>query len=106
MSEIVGSETGEVGPYWYDNPEAKENGEFDCAERLKDGSWRIYEAKYLKDPMTFATRNDELSKIRKIAGISVSSVAFVSSSGFAFPTADLAEIYITGEDLYRKAQTR
>ncbi len=100
LSMAAGAEVKAIGSYWYDDPSNRANGEFDIAEQLADSTYRIYEAKHLKNPMTEKLRDEELQKIRNIVGLNVSSAGFISSSGFAFPTDGRSEIYITGEDLY------
>ena len=84
-----------VGTYWYDNPKTKTNGEFDVAIETIDG-FDIYEVKFLSSPMTDDLIKEETRKIRSINGINVSSIGFVSSSGFEHP----AENCISGEDIF------
>ena len=85
-----------IGTYWYDDVRAKINGEFDVALETLDG-YEIYEVKYLTSPMKEDLVKEEITKIMGIEGIKISSIGFVSSSGFEQP----GEKRITGEELYR-----
>ena len=84
-----------VGTYWYDNLKTKTNGEFDVAIETIDG-FDIYEVKFLSSPMIDDLIKEETRKIRSINGINVSSIGFVSSSGFEHPV----ENCISGEDIF------
>ncbi len=95
----------DIGTYWYDDPKTKTNGEFDCAVQYTDSSYGILEAKYLSHPMTESLRDEEMEKMRKIKGLNISRLGFISSSGFAFSTASSPEAYITGEMMYAERTT-
>ena len=84
-----------IGTYWYDDKNTKSNGEFDVAIETLDG-YEIYEAKFLSHPMKEALIKEETSKIRKIAGLQISAIGFISSSGFESPGGKR----ISGEELY------
>lgn len=72
----------DIGTYWYDDKVNHTNGEFDCALKHIDGSYRIYEVKYFKRPMSQQEVDDEAQKIHGIKDFSVGSIGFVSSAGF------------------------
>ncbi len=93
-----GLEIEDIGSYWHDDPKTKKNGEFDCAIK-KNGKYGLYEAKYLKSPMTEELYLTEKNKIKNAIGINIDFFGFVSSSGFDFATANTEE-FITGEMLY------
>ena len=42
----------DFGSYWYDDPETKTNGEFDCVIRRTGDLYGFYECKYFDSPMT------------------------------------------------------
>ena len=84
-----------IGTYWYDDKNTKSNGEFDVAIETLDG-YEIYEAKFLSHPMKEALIKEETSKIRKIAGLQISAIGFISSSGFERPGGKR----ISGQELY------
>ena len=88
----------DFGSYWYDDPAAKSNGEFDCV-LSREGSLDFYECKYFDRPMTLTECEDEERQARAIPGASVGTVGFICSGGFDFKS----EAYelVTGDDLYR-----
>ena len=90
-------DTEEVGTYWYDLPEERRNGEFDCVLKQRDG-FAVAECKFLSSPMQEELAEKEAEKIRSIPGMKVNGIAFVSATGFDFSS----ERYqlISGEDLY------
>ncbi|MFA6776144.1 MAG: ATP-binding protein [Sphaerochaetaceae bacterium] len=75
----------DIGTYWYDDRTTKRNGEFDCVMKSKDGDYRVYEAKYYKNPMRSAEVEEEARKIRAIMELRVGRIGFVSSSGYERP---------------------
>lgn len=88
----------DFGSYWYDDPIAKSNGEFDCV-LSREGSLDFYECKYFDRPMTLTECEDEERQVRAIPGASVGAIGFICSGGFDFKS----EAYelVTGDDLYR-----
>ena len=84
-----------IGTYWYDDAKTKTNGEFDVALETLEG-YEIYEVKYLTSTMKEELVKEEMDKIMRIEGIKISSIGFVSSSGFEIP----GEKRISGEELY------
>ena len=86
-----------IGSYYYDDPAAKRNGEFDVALDF-GGAYTICEAKYLKKPMEMDDIHREVAQIRAIKGIEVSQIGFISASGFA--QREDGYLYYTGDDLY------
>ncbi len=89
----------DIGKYWYDDRKTKTNGEFDCALSFSDGSYVIYEAKFLSAPLGIGAMEEEAGKIKRIPDLNIRSIGFVSSSGFE---STAAYECITGEDLYSK----
>ena len=86
-----------IGSYYYDNPKERTNGEFDVALDYGDAV-AIYEAKYLKQPMTPDEIHHEVSQIDKIPSLTVSRIGFISVNGFAEKEEGYS--YLTGEDLF------
>ena len=84
-----------IGSYWYDDKAAKRSGEFDVALETLRG-YEIYEVKFLSSPMKEDLIMEEAEKIRRIAGLQISSFGFISSSGFEEP----GPMRISGEDLF------
>ncbi|MCD8200472.1 MAG: AAA family ATPase [Clostridia bacterium] len=91
-----------VGTFYFDDPVTKENGEYDVAvkkEPYKDMyCYDIYEVKYLSGAMSEKKVRKETEDVRKIKGLTIQNVGFVSINGFE---EDCEGILITGEDLYR-----
>lgn len=86
-----------IGSYWYDNKEAKKNGEFDIALETIKG-YEIYEAKYYEKPVSLDVAKEELAKALKIEGISIKDFGIVSASGFK--SAQYPVKTISGKELY------
>ena len=86
-----------IGTYYYDDQHNKTNGEFDVALDIKDG-YAIYEAKYLKTPLTKQQILEEVKQIKQIEEINVLKIGFISISGFKEPVSGYE--LINGEDLY------
>ena len=89
----------ETGTYWYDLPEEKKNGEFDCVIRMQDG-YAVIECKHLKNPMPLAIAVEEEKKIRKIKDLDIKTTGFACSSGFAFNENKNGWMLVEGKDLY------
>ena len=95
MEKGLRSDIISVGTYWYDDKAAKRSGEFDVALETLRG-YEIYEVKFLSSPMKEDLIMEEAEKIRRIAGLQISSFGFISSSGFEEP----GPMRISGEDLF------
>lgn len=87
----------DIGSYWYDDPDEKKNGEFDCVLKRKN-SYDFYECKFYKEPMTISECRAEESQVRMIRGLRCGVIGFICSSGFAFQ--DSAFDLISGQKLY------
>ncbi|MFA6734124.1 MAG: DUF234 domain-containing protein [Sphaerochaetaceae bacterium] len=90
----------DIGTYWYDDKERRENGEFDCVLKTKEGSYVVYEVKYLKDPMSETAVTEAAMKIQQIPGFRPVRIGFISGSGFEKRDPHYAEI--DGEMRYRR----
>ena len=89
----------DFGSYWFDDPQSKTNGEFDCVIKRTGELYDFYECKYYTRPMTMKECVQEKRQLQNIRGITVSKIGFVCSSGFDFnETQDF--ILIDGESLY------
>lgn len=86
-----------IGTYYYDNPSARTNGEFDVALDY-GGSYTILEAKYFKNPIEMDDIHREAGQIRAITEIDVSQIGFISVNGFA--QKEEGYLYYIGDDLY------
>ncbi|MBQ6594679.1 MAG: AAA family ATPase [Clostridia bacterium] len=86
-----------IGSFYYDDPAARSNGEFDVALDF-GGTYTICEAKYFKKPMELDDIHREVGQIRGIKGLEVSRIGFISASGFA--QKEDGWLYYTGDDLY------
>ena len=89
----------DFGSYWYDDPETKTKGEFDCVIRHGGEKYDFYECKYFDRPMTLEECEEEKARLERIRGIDVSGIGFVCTGGFAFDD-DKGFILIDGEKLY------
>ena len=85
-----------IGTYWYDDRASHTNGKFECVLHLSDGSYQVYEVKYLKTPINEDLYVKEKAKMMAVKDIAISSYGFVSSSGFS----DKPDAFIAGKDLY------
>lgn len=89
----------DFGSYWYDDPAARTNGEFDCVLKRTGEIYDFYECKYFDRPMTLEECNLEKEQLLNIKGVDVSGIGFVCTGGFDFE--NKAEfLLIDGEDLY------
>ena len=89
----------DFGGYWYDDPETKTNGEFDCVIKRTGEHFDFYECKYFDRPMTEAECRQEKRQLENIKGISVSNIGFVCTGGFDFDSTD-EFILVDGNGLY------
>lgn len=88
-----------IGSYWYDDRKARRNGKFDVALQLVDGSYEIYECKFLKKAATRQLIEDEMSKLGGIPLVGVRHFGMVSSAGFEGEALDDVSL-LSGDDLY------
>lgn len=86
-----------IGTLYYDDSATKTNGEFDVAIQKQTG-FDVYEVKYQKKPLSVKDMELEEELLRKIPGLSVGTVGFISISGF--DAAPAKYDLITGEMLY------
>lgn len=86
-----------IGTYYYDDSETKTNGEFDVVLERKD-IYDIYEVKYYLSPLGTGEMKKEEAQIKKIKGLQVGRIGFVSVSGFEAAGSEFD--LINGEDLY------
>ena len=89
----------DFGSYWYDDPETKQNGEFDCVLKRSGDRYDFYECKYYDRPMTLEECDKEKDQLEKIQGIEVSGIGFVCSGGFSFDDENRFDL-IDGAKLY------
>ena len=93
----------DFGSYWYDDPETKTNGEFDCVLKRSGEKYDFYECKYFDRPMTLEECIQERSQLESIKGIQVSGIGFVCTGGFDFED-EKEFVLISGEMLYRSTE--
>ena len=87
----------DIGTYYYDNADKKENGEFDIALKKKDG-YEIFEAKYYINEMSEIEMLEEEKQINSIKEINIKKIGFITISGIE-KKIDRFD-YIDGEELY------
>lgn len=93
--ELVG--VRDFGSYWYDDPAARTNGEFDCVLD-RGGTFDFYECKRFDRPMTLAECEAEEAQVRAIPGANAGTVGFICTGGFDFSSP--AYRLVTGDNLY------
>ena len=86
-----------IGTYYYDDPRNHRNGEFDIALEFGD-QYRIFEAKYYKNPMPLSEVLLEAAQVREIHALNVTRLGFIAVNGFEQQESEY--ILYTGEDLY------
>ena len=91
----------DYGSYWYDDPIAKTNGEFDCVIKRTGEQFDFYECKYFDRPMTLQECEEEEKQLRNIQRIEVARIGFVCSGGFDFDD-KRKYILIDGQSLYQE----
>lgn len=69
-----------IGKYYYDNPVAHTNGEFDVVTEDEKG-YVFYEVKYKKSPITDEMIEKEIEQV-KATGLNCYKYAFISRAGF------------------------
>ena len=92
----------DFGSYWYDDPETRTNGEFDCVLD-RGGALDFFECKRFDRPMTRAECEAEEAQVRTIPGAAASAVGFICTGGFDFTSP--AYHLVTGDDLYASGVT-
>lgn len=86
-----------IGKYYYNDPKAKKNGEFDVVTKDARG-YIFYEAKFRKSPMTRAMIDIEVKQVKE-TGLACYKYGFFSRSGFdAVPTE--TEMFFKLQELY------
>lgn len=88
-----------IGTFYYDDSETKTSGEFDAVLQRRD-KYDIYEVKYHISLLGTGEMRAEEAQIKRIKGLQVGRIGFVSVSGFEEPSAEYE--LISGEDLYRE----
>ncbi len=95
------SDIEDFGSYWYDDPETKSNGEFDCVIKRTGEKYDFYECKYFDRPMTLEECEQEKEQLMAIHGITVDKIGFICTGGFESET--LKDfILIDGDHLYKE----
>ena len=69
-----------IGKYYYDDPQARTNGEFDIVTEDPNG-YVFYEAKFRSEPITQSMIQQEIEQVRR-TGMNCYRYAFISRSGF------------------------
>ena len=87
----------DFGSYWYDDPRARSNGEFDCV-LARRGSMDFFECKRFDRAMTREECQAEERQVREVPGANVGAVGFVCTGGFDFDSADYQ--LVSGDDLF------
>lgn len=72
-----------IGKYYYDDPKACANGEFDIVSKDKKG-YVFYEAKFKNKPIDEKTILEEIAQVKK-TGLNCYKYVFFSKSGFLCP---------------------
>ena len=89
----------DYGSYWYDDPDTKTNGEFDCVIKRVGDKYDFYECKYYDRTMTQEECDLEKKQLSEIKGIDVSGIGFICSGGFAFKNSTEYDL-VSGDDIY------
>lgn len=92
----------DFGSYWYDDPETKTNGEFDCVIKRSGDFYDFFECKYFDRPMTFKECEQEKHQLMNMKGIEVSRIGFVCTGGFEKEDEREGFVFIDGDGLYKK----
>ena len=90
----------DFGSYWYDDPETKTNGEFDCVIKRTGELYDFYECKYFDRRMTLEECEQERDQVKRMRGIEVANVGFVCTGGFAFED-EGGFVLVDGKNLYQ-----
>ena len=92
----------DVGTYYYDDPVAHKNGEFDVAV-LRHNGVDILEAKYWAKPVDKDTVRGEIKQIAAIKELPVAKIGFITIHGFEPDVVGLDYMF-DGNDLYLEAK--
>jgi hypothetical protein len=87
-----------IGTFWYDDKKTRKNGQFDVVGKSGVG-YSFYEVKFTKNPLNDKDLASEASQIQA-AGLPVSSLGFVSRSGYSLKGTYPYSL-LTLADLYR-----
>ncbi len=90
----------DFGSYWFDDPQSKANGEFDCVIKRTGDLFDFYECKYYANPMSLKECEQEKEQLQHIVGIVVSGIGFICSAGFEYEN-NHEFILIDGNMLYQ-----
>ncbi|MCQ2742380.1 MAG: AAA family ATPase [Bacilli bacterium] len=88
-----------VGKYYYDDPVERKSGEFDVTTLSLDGSYRSYEVKWWKKPISEFDIEQEKEALKKIPLGEKVELGFFSKSGYVSPHSK-DEYFFTLEDMY------
>lgn len=88
-----------IGTYYYDDSATRTNGEFDVVLQHRS-DYDIYEVKYYTSPLRLHEIEEEAEKIRRIKGLTVGKIGFISVSGYAAPSNQY--VLIDGAMLYKE----
>ena len=90
----------DVGTYWYDDPVAKKNGQFDVA--LKDGDhYLLVECKYASKPVGESVIHEETAQTKALE-LGAVKLGFASKSGFKLSEETRRQFYLIGlDEMYR-----
>ena len=86
-----------IGRYYYDDPAAKSNGEFDVVTRDPNG-YIFYESKFRKAPLSSGMIEEEIRQVQG-TGLNCYKYGFFARSGFRCAS-DANTIFIGLDDLY------
>lgn len=87
-----------IGKYYYDDPVAHTNGEFDVVTEDENG-YVFYEVKFRKNPITKEVIEKEIEQV-KATGLDCYKYVFISRSGFDCENSDDTSL-ISMEELYK-----
>lgn len=87
-----------IGKYYYDDPERRQNGEFDVVTQDPNG-YIFYEAKFRTTPVTQRMIEEEIAQVER-TGLSCYKYGFFSRSGFSAEPSDTT-VLIPLDELYR-----
>lgn len=89
----------DIGTYWYDDPIAKKNGQFDVA--LRDGEdYLLVECKFTDSPLGESVVHEEIEQTKNLE-LGPVRLGFASLSGFNVPPSMRKEFYFVSlDDMY------
>lgn len=86
-----------IGKYYYDDPKARTNGEFDIVTEDPSG-YIFYEAKFRKEPLPLTMILEEIRQVQA-TGLKCYKYGFFSRSGFQCDPAENM-IFISLDEMY------